>query len=58
MNQLKQIGVLCMLLVFSLAAKAGDVSAVWDFKNDLPAGINNATNIQGTTGGKRIRADC
>ena len=29
-----------MLLVFSLAAKAGDVSAVWDFKNDLPAGIN------------------
>ena len=39
-----------MLLVFSLAAKAGDVSAVWDFKNDLPAGINNATNIQGTTG--------
>ena len=38
------------MLVLSLAAKAGDVTAVWDFKNDLPAGINTATAFEKSSG--------
>ena len=38
------------MLVLSLAAKAGDVTAVWDFKNDLPAGINSATAFEKSSG--------
>ena len=33
-----------------VAKAQGDVTAVWDFKNHLPAGINEATAIEGTTG--------
>lgn len=47
----KKIGALCILLMLPFVAKAqGDVTAVWDFKNHLPAGINEATAIEGTTG--------
>ena len=38
------------MLVLSLAAKAGDVTAVWDFKNDLPAGINTVTAFEKSSG--------
>lgn len=38
------------MLVLSLAAKAGDVTAVWDFKNDLPAGIKTATAFEKSSG--------
>ena len=50
MIQLKTLGTLCIMLVLSLAAKAGDVTAVWDFKNDLPAGINTATAFEKSSG--------
>lgn len=51
MNLLKKIGALCIMLMLSFIAKAqGDVTAVWDFKNHLPAGINEATNFEGKTG--------
>lgn len=47
----KKIGALCILLMLPFVAKAqGDVTDVWDFKNHLPAGINEATAIEGTTG--------
>ena len=46
MIQLKTLGTLCIMLVLSLAAKAGDVTAVWDFQNDLPAGIKTATAFE------------
>lgn len=47
----KKIGALCILLMLPFVAKAqGDVTAIWDFKNHLPAGINEATAIEGTTG--------
>ncbi len=39
-----------MTLMLSTLAKAqGDVTAKWDFKNDLPEGIQAATNCQKTT---------
>ncbi len=39
-----------MMLLLSVMAKAqGDVTAKWDFKNDLPEGIQAATNYQKTT---------
>ena len=50
MIQLKTLGTLCIMLVLSLAAKAGDVTAVWDFKNDLPAGIKTATAFEKSSG--------
>ena len=50
MIQLKTLGTLCIMLVLSLAAKAGDVTAVWDFKNDLPAGINTVTAFEKSSG--------
>ena len=38
------------MLFAAIVAKAqGDVTAKWDFKNDLPEGIQAATNYQGTT---------
>ena len=47
MNVLKKMGALCLLLVLALTAQAqGDVTAVWDFQNDLPAGIQESTNYQ------------
>ncbi|MDD6864092.1 MAG: pectin esterase, partial [Prevotella sp.] len=50
MIQLKTLGTLCIMLVLSLAAKAGDVTAVWDFKNDLPTGINTVTAFEKSSG--------
>ena len=38
-----------LMLAFAFIAKAADVTAFWDFKNDLPAGIQAATNYQGKT---------
>lgn len=39
------------MLMLSFVSKAqGDVTAVWDFKNHLPTGINEATNFEGKTG--------
>ena len=42
---------LCVVMLFAaIVAKAqGDVTAKWDFKNDLPEGIQTATNYQKTT---------
>ena len=41
---------LVMMLMLSAMAKAqGDVTAKWDFKNDLPEGIQAATNYEKTT---------
>ena len=42
---------LCVVMLFAaIVAKAqGDVTAKWDFKNDLPEGIQAATNYQKTT---------
>ena len=51
MNRLRTIGALCLMLVLTIAAKAqGDVTALWDFKNNIPEGINAATAIEKTTG--------
>ncbi|WP_337785095.1 InlB B-repeat-containing protein, partial [Prevotella sp.] len=38
-----------MLLTAAVAMAQGDVTAKWDFKNDLPEGIQAATNYQKTT---------
>jgi len=43
------MGTLCLLLCCALFAKAQDVTAVWDFKNDNPTGIRDATTYEGTT---------
>lgn len=51
MKKIKTLAALCFMLVLSLSAKAqGDVTAVWDFKQNLPEGINAATNFEKTTG--------
>lgn len=51
MNRLRTIGALCLMLVLTIAAKAqGDVTALWDFKNNIPEGINATTAIEKTTG--------
>lgn len=47
---LLRMGLLCLLLVTTLVAQAQDVTATWDWQNDVPSGIIAATNIQGTTG--------
>lgn len=45
---LNSLTLLVMMLMLSMMAKAqGDVTAKWDFKNDLPEGIQAATNYQG-----------
>lgn len=38
---------LCFLLLSALSAQAQGVTAKWDFKNDIPSGIQAATNYQG-----------
>ena len=48
MIKLLRAGLLCMLLPLN-SLWAQDVTAVWDFKNKLPEGINS-TNIQGSEG--------
>lgn len=49
-RNLLRFGLLSLLLVFACIAKAQDVTAIWDFQNNLPEGINTATNIQSATG--------
>ena len=47
MNRLRTIGALCLMLLITIAAKAqGDVTVLWDFKNNIPEGINAATAIE------------
>ena len=43
---LQRIGLLCAMLLATLAGSAA-TTASWDFQNDLPAGICEATNYQG-----------
>lgn len=49
-RNLLRFGLFSLLLVFACIAKAQDVTAIWDFQNNLPEGINIATNFQGSTG--------
>ena len=49
-RNLLRFGLFSLLLVFACIAKAQDVTAIWDFQNNLPEGINTATNIQSATG--------
>ena len=47
---LKSMTLCVMMLLTAVVAMAqGDVTAKWDFKNDLPEGIQAATNYQKTT---------
>ncbi len=39
-----------LLLLVAPAAMAQDVTALWDFQNNLPEGINTATNFEKKTG--------
>ncbi len=48
-NQLQRWGLLCLCLLMSCFMKAQDVTASWDFENDIPKGIRESTNYQGTT---------
>lgn len=49
-RNLLKFGLLSLMLVFAFIAKAQDITAIWDFQNNLPEGINAATNFQGKTG--------
>ena len=49
-KNLLRFGLLSLLLVFAFIAKAQNVTAVWDFQNNLPEGINTAANFQGKEG--------
>ena len=49
-KDLLRFGLLSLLLVFAFIAKAQNVTAVWDFQNNLPEGINTAANFQGNEG--------
>ena len=49
-RNLLRFGLLSLLLVFAFIAKAQNVTAVWDFQNNLPEGINTAANFQGKEG--------
>lgn len=49
-KDLLRFGLLSLLLVFAFIAKAQNVTAVWDFQNNLPEGINTAANFQGKEG--------
>ncbi len=51
MNLLKKIGALCIMLMLSFVSNAqGDITVKWDFKNNIPEGIREATNFEGKTG--------
>lgn len=41
---------LLLLAGFQLSAWADDVTATWDFKNNIPTGIQSLAAIEGTTG--------
>ena len=49
-RNLLRLGLLSLLLAFAFIAKAQNVTAVWDFQNNLPEGINTAANFQGKEG--------
>lgn len=49
-KNLLRFRLLSLLLVFAFIAKAQNVTAVWDFQNNLPKGINTAANFQGKEG--------
>ena len=49
-RNLLRLGLLSLLLVFAFIAKAQNVTAVWDFQNNLPEGINTAAYFQGKEG--------
>lgn len=49
-RNLLRLGLLSLLLVFAFIAKAQNITAVWDFQNNLPEGINTAANFQGKEG--------
>ena len=49
-RNLLRFGLLSLLLGFACIAKAQDVTAIWDFQNNKPGGINAATNFEGKTG--------
>lgn len=49
-RNLLRLGLLSLLLVFAFIAKAQNVTAVWDFQNNHPEGINTAANFQGNEG--------
>ena len=49
-RNLLRLGLLSLLLVFAFIAKAQNVTAIWDFQNNLPEGINTAANFQGKEG--------
>ena len=46
-KRLLRLGTVCLLLMLSMISKAETVTAKWDFRNDLPAGIQANTNYQG-----------
>ena len=49
-NFLRTLTFCVIALLSAVSVKAqGDVTAKWDFKNDLPAGIQETTNYQKTT---------
>lgn len=48
-KHLLRLGALCLLLCCAVMAGAQDVTALWDFKNNVPEGIQAATNYQKTT---------
>ena len=52
---LQRIGLLCAMLLATLAGSAA-TTASWDFQNDLPAGICEATNYQGVEADVESRA--
>lgn len=56
-RNLLRFGLFSLLLVFACIAKEQDVTAIWDFQNNLPEGINNATNIQSATGEVKSTVD-
>ena len=45
-KQIQRIGMLCLMLLTALWANAA-TTAKWDFKNDIPSGIQTNTNYQG-----------
>ena len=45
-KQIQRIGMLCLMLLTALWANAA-TTAKWDFKNDIPSGIQANTNYQG-----------
>ena len=54
---LLRFSMLCVMLVTAMAVNAAEVTAKWDFKNNLPAGIQDATNFQGNSGDLQSTVD-